>query len=345
MHPLSPALRYAGEIVHTLGSTNQHERVLHLVVDRLTRLTHCSTCAIIQIDPKTEYLTIENSQGLSLGFCNAFRKRIATAAAGRLLWTGAPVLLRGHPGEEECARELALEHPFRSCIAVQIAVDHRTLGYLHCDSQEADAFTDDDLALCTLFADIAAIALNKSRLFEENLRLDRVDRETGVEKYLPFLERVHAASARGSAFGEHFGVLILDIDNFKETVQTYGYDASRELLRALGETIRGILLPIDGIGRYGFDEFIVLLENCDLETSVQRARELRTAIAEQRYTTGGISTTASIGVAAFPQNGTTAEEIILTAKKAVFESQRAGRNLVCSFGDLWFAAEPHQTIV
>ena len=347
MKPLgqTPVTRYLAEIVNTLATTNQHERVLHLIVDRLVRLTHCATCAIVQIDPKTEYLTIENSQGLSNHFCNEFRKKIATETAGKLLWTGTPVRLRGVPEEAAQAAELMLEHPFRSCVAVQIAVDHRTLGYLHLDSQEPDAFSEEDLTLLSLFADLAGLALNKSRLFEENLRLDRTDHETGVEKYLPFLERVHAASVRGTAFGEHFGVLILDVDNFKDVVKTYGYDLSRELLRSLGGTIRGSLRPIDAVGRYGFDEFILLLENCDLEGAVRRAQELRTTIAEGRHTAQEIHSTISIGVAAFPQNGTTPEDILLTAKKALFESQRAGRNLVCSFGDVWFAHEPHQVIV
>ncbi len=329
--PGPQCFRYLAEILHTLSATNQHERILHFVVDRIVRLTKCQTCAIILIDPKTEYLTIQNWHGLSLTFCNEFRRRIATAAIGNLLWTGTPIVIRDAAAGPETAQEVQLEHPFRSCICVQISLDHRTLGYLHVDSNEPGALTQDHVEILGLFADIVALAINKSRLFEENLRLERVDKETGVEKYLPLLERIQSAVSRATEFGERFGVLLLDVDNFKETVKTYGYDTSRELLLSMAGVLRADLRPIDAVGRYGFDEFIVLLENADLPAVITRAQSIRESVARQKYTASEIHSTVSIGVALFPLNGTTADNLILTAKKALFEAQRSGGNEVYSF--------------
>jgi diguanylate cyclase (GGDEF)-like protein len=329
--PHPQCFRYLSEILHTLTATNQHERILHLVVDRIVRLTRCQTCAIVLIDPKTEYLTIQNWYGLSLTFCNAFRRRIATAAVGNLLWTGTPLVLSDSAGEPETARELQLEHPFRSCVCVQISLDHRTLGYLHVDAGEPGALTRDHTEMLGLFADIAALALNKSRLFEENLRLERVDGETGVEKYLPLLERIQEAATRAKEFGERFGVLLLDVDNFKEIVKTYGYETSRELLHTMAGVLRTDLRPVDAVGRYGFDEFILLLENADLPAVITRAQAIRESVARHRYTAKEIHSTVSIGAASFPLNGTTADDLILTAKKALFEAQRSGGNEVGSF--------------
>ncbi len=329
--PGPQCFRYLAEILHTLSATNQHERILHFVVDRIVRLTKCQTCAIILIDPKTEYLTIQNWHGLSLTFCNEFRRRIATAAIGNLLWTGTPLVIRDAAAGPETAKEIQLEHPFRSCICVQISLDHRTLGYLHVDSTEPGALTQDHAEILGLFADIVALAINKSRLFEENLRLERVDKETGVEKYLPLLERIQSAVSRATEFGERFGVLLLDVDNFKEIVKTYGYDASRELLLSIAGVLRTELRPIDAAGRYGFDEFIILLENADLPAVITRAQNIRESVARQKYTANEIHSTVSVGAALFPLNGTTADDLILTAKKALFEAQRSGGNDVCSF--------------
>jgi diguanylate cyclase (GGDEF)-like protein len=299
-----------------------------LIVDRIVRLTHCQTCAIVLIDPRTEYLHIENSFGLSLTFCNQFRRRIATAAIGHLLWTGTSVLIRGTEADPSVAAELQLEHSFASCVCLQIAVDHQALGYLHVDSTEINAFEEEDMERLGLFANIAGLALNKSHLFEENLRLERIDKETGLEKYLPFLEHVHGAVARAGEFGERFGILLLDVDNFKEIVKTYGYDLSRQVLRQMAVIALEHLRPIDSAGRYGFDEFVILIENADLAAIVQKAQLLRESIASIPYTEKKIDSSVSIGVASYPDDGRTADELLLSAKRALFEAQRKGRNSV-----------------
>src|SRR5512140_1766798 len=94
--PISPqCFTYVAEILGLLRTTNQYERVLHLIVDRISRLIHCQTCAVVLIDETTEYLRIDNFVGLSHTFCNDFRRHIATASIGRLLWTGTPITLNG----------------------------------------------------------------------------------------------------------------------------------------------------------------------------------------------------------------------------------------------------------
>jgi diguanylate cyclase (GGDEF)-like protein len=338
MQPISEqCYRYFAEIIRTLKGTNQYEGVLSLIVDRIVRATGCQTCAVVLIDPQTEYLHIDNAHNLSLTFCNSFRRRIATAAVGELLWTGKPVVIPDSSLNTPLAAEIQLEHPFASCICVQIAADQRTLGYLHVDSQTLSAFGAADAEHLQMFADIAGLALAKAQLYEENLRLDRMDRETGLEKYVPFLERLRAGMGRAEEFSENFAVIILDIDNFKSTVNTYGYDTSRVLLKEMGTLVKSSLRPIDAAGRYGFDEFIVMLANTGLEGSIEFANHLRSLIAAQHFTQHALASTVSIGVAAFPRNGTSPDTLILTAKNALFEAQRSGRNAVFSYKNEWYA--------
>jgi len=341
MHPINPqSLHYFAEIIRTCRSTNNAEQVLSLIVDRIVRSYHCSTCAVVLIDPKTEYLRIDNCHNLSLTFCNAFRRRITTTAIGRLLWTGKPILIRDSTGDQVLASEVELEHPFASCLLVQISVDQRTLGYLHCDSAEVEAFDAADIELVQLFADVAGLALVKAQLFQENMRLDRIDHETGLEKYVSFLERMKAAVERAEAFSENFAVLILDIDNFKDTVNTYGYDTSRQLLKEMGKVVEEHLRTVDAAGRYGFDEFVMMIANTDLEGGLEFANRLRERIATQHYTTRSMRSSVSIGVAAFPRSGTTADAVILTAKQALFEAQRSGRNTAYCFKSDWGVLDP-----
>jgi len=342
MNPPCTPPQYLAEILTTLKSTNQFEQVLHLIVDRITRLIHCQTCAVILIDQRTEYLRIDNFSGLSLTFCNKFHRTLATSAVGELLWTGNPVLITDSSANPTLANDLQLEHPFGSCICLQIAVDHRTLGYLHVDTRGPNELNESHLELLQPFADLAGIAIFKARLFEENLRLERIDRETGLEKYGPFLEKAQLSMERAQQFHEHFAVALLDIDNFKSIMNTYGYDTSRALLKDLGALVKSHLRGIDAAARYGFDEVVLLYANTDLDQAITLAHALRTSIETTPFTNHHISTTVSIGVAAHPQSGTETEDVILTAKKALFEAQRTGRNTVFSYASAWYEQEAEQ---
>lgn len=316
------------EVLAALKTTNQHQKVLHLIVDRITRIFKCQTCAVVIIDPSTEYLYVENDCGLSLTFCKSHRTKLATGAIGRLLWTGKPILISDEECDPQLTSEVKLEHSFGSAACVQISVDHRTLGYLHADSKEKNVFDERDLRLLQCFADIAGLALVKDQLYEENMRLDTIDRETGLEKYVSFLEKLNVSMERAKDFNDDFSLLLLDVDNFKEVVHTYGHDASKQLLKEMGSLVKLRLRPIDACGRYGFDEFIVLLANAHMDDAIAHAKNLTRVIAETPFTQQKIGSAVSIGVSAYPVNGRTVQELLITLKEALFEAQRAGRNTI-----------------
>jgi len=321
-------LGYFAELMKTCKSGAQYERVFHLIVYRIARLYRCQAVAIVLIDPKTEYLNIVNNYGLSYTFCNEFRKRLATGAIGELLWTGKPIVISDSGNEPDRTDEVRLEHAIGSCICLQIAVDHRTLGYLYAGSSAKHVFTEDDVLPMQAFADIAGMAFFKSQLYEENLRLERIDRETGLEKYAPFLERVRWVLKRAEASGEPFSLILLDVDNAKSITNTYGPEASVEMLRQLAGIVQAGHGHLQSVARYGFDEFIVMLEQCAPAQAIEYAALLRKRVEEAHFTRHLLQSTISIGISSHPDNGTTVDDLLVTAKNAVFEAQRAGKNRV-----------------
>jgi diguanylate cyclase (GGDEF)-like protein len=325
-------LGFISEILGVLKSTHQHEQVLHLIVDRIVRMYRCQTCAVVLVDPATEYLNIALAHGLSFTFEKAFRRKLATGAIGRLLWTGRPILIRNGASDPFLSEEIQLEQPFGSAVCIPITANHRSLGYLHIDTAGKEEFTAADVSILQSFADFAALAIHKAQLIEDNLRLDRIDHETDLEKYAPFLERLREGIERSKALNESFSLMILDVDNFKHIASTYGYDSSREMLRQMAGLIKSKLRDIDAAGRHGFDEFIVLRGNSDMVESVLFADELRGQINETTFTGRGIQTTVSVGVAVYPRHSTTVEALLHNVKQALFEAQRSGRNRVSLFG-------------
>ncbi len=321
-------LSFFSEVLGILKATHEPERVLSLIVDRIVRMYGCQTCAVIIIDPATEYLRVFTNHNLSHLYVKEFRRSLGTGAIARMLSTGLPILIADGEQEPQIAREVQLEHPFRSAVCMQIVAEHRTLGYLHADARDSNVFSMNDLRILQSFADLTSIALNKSYLYEKNLRLDPVDPETDLEKYAPFLERLSTSLSRAEANRESLSLFILDIDNYKQIGGTYGYEASKRLLKGIAGIIKSRLRPMDAASRYGFDELIILRENSLLDNGVAFAEELRKMIEETEFTQEKIRTTVSIGVAAFPGNAESEKDLLLASKEALYHAQHSGRNRV-----------------
>lgn len=321
-------LNFFSEVLSILKSTHEPERVLSLIVDRIVRFYRCQTCAVIIIDPTTEYLRVSTNHNLSHLYVKNFRRSLGTGAVARMLSTGRPILITDGEQDPQLVSEVQLEYPFRSAVCLQIAAEHRTLGYLFADAREPNAFTEHDLHILQSFADLSSIALNKSYLYDKNLRLDPVDPETDLEKYAPFLERLGTSVSRAITNHESISLFILDIDNYKQIGGTYGYEASKRLLKEIANIIKSHLRPVDAASRYGFDEMIILRENTPLNEGIVFANELRIAVEKAEFTAQQIRTTVSIGVAAFPKNAASEKELLLAAKEALFSAQHSGRNRV-----------------
>lgn len=321
-------LRYLAEITTTLSSTYEPERVLHLVVDRLVRMYQCQTGAIITINPRTEYLQIINACGISLTYAKQFHRTISMGAVADLIWTGKVVMIHDGAAEPEKTDELKLEHPFISCICIPLTINHRTFGYLHLDSMRPYAFNRDDQTILTTYAQLAALALDRAKLYDEVLRLERIDRESGLEKYSFFIERLQELMERALRFNETMGLIFFDVDNYKEIVNTFGYEQSLKFIKEFGTLVRRAIRPIDLASRFGTDEFIILHPNTPVSVVLDQAEQIRKLIAETPFTDKHIRTTVSIGVGIYPQDGSDIQTLMVNAKNAVIEAQRSGRNTV-----------------
>lgn len=327
-------------IINKLKNSQQYEHVFHLLIEKIKRLYDTQICAIILIDPKTEYLRVENSSGLSLTFCKGFRKQVTTGEVGKLLWTGIPVLISDSRLDEKRAKELKLQKPFGSCVALQISVNRREKGYLYVDSTDAGHFVEEDIPVLQMFADIAGLALHKYRLQEKVKRLERIDPLTGLATYASFTEKLNECYNRANAFGESFTLIIFDIDNFKYIVNTFGNELADELLKEISDVIRSRIRTVDSACRYGVDEFVLLLEKTDLDETILFAENFRKYIDDNVFTRQEIDSSISVGVSVYPVNGSNLEELMLTGKHALFEAQRSGRNVVMYYRAAWYAGEP-----
>jgi diguanylate cyclase (GGDEF)-like protein len=136
---------------------------------------------------------------------------------------------------------------------------------------------------------------------------------------------------RASRQSKMVAVLMLDVDYFKKFNDTFGHEAGDSVLREVAETLRQSVRNEDIICRYGGEEFVAILPEISLEGALERAEFLRRMVSEIRTRfrgTGLREITISIGVAMYPQNSETTEQILRAADRALYEAKSRGRNCV-----------------
>jgi diguanylate cyclase (GGDEF)-like protein/putative nucleotidyltransferase with HDIG domain len=150
-------------------------------------------------------------------------------------------------------------------------------------------------------------------------RVSRTDPLTGCLNRRGFEERSDAELARAERTGVPLGYVLVDLDSFKELNDLHGHDAGDEMLCWVVDTLDGALRPMDAVGRLGGDEFAVLVPGAGQHEAAAVAERLRDALA--------VRTPSSLGSAAFPADGTDAEELHHRADTRLYEVKH-GRSAV-----------------
>ncbi len=161
---------------------------------------------------------------------------------------------------------------------------------------------------------------------------------TGLVNRTAVIDTLQRELARARREGNHIGVILAEVDRLKEINDKYGHAAGDAVLREAARRIRSMVRPYDTVGRYGGEEFLVIVPGCDDKAALSQAERLRAVLAAQTMdlsewgkfssaTEGKISPTLSLGVATA---GTTNEpELLLrVAEAALTRAQKAGRNRV-----------------
>ncbi|MDR1996628.1 diguanylate cyclase [Azonexus sp.] len=139
--------------------------------------------------------------------------------------------------------------------------------------------------------------------------------------------------SRARREGSPLSLVMLDIDHFKRVNDTYGHQAGDEVLRVLAATLQADIRAEDTACRYGGEEFLVLLPNMPLTAAIERAEGWRRAVETLTVEHGGVAVTCtiSLGVAAYPEHGTTPDDLTRCADLALYRAKAAGRNRVLAY--------------
>ena len=342
----------------TLSSTHDLHRILQVILQTALSATNARAGIVLLLDPADGRLVARCAEGLTgrwdVPEADLPALRVAPGAGilGAVAASGEPRRgIRG-PGAG------VLEEPAcRTYVAVPICApatvgdplvpgdalvtgQPATLGVLALyDRLGGDEFDDADLLTLRTFAGQAGVAVHNVRVHEEAQRLSLTDPLTGLWNYRYLRESLRREVERASRFGRMLTVLVLDLDHFKDVNDTYGHAAGDTVLGEFARRIRIGLREVDVAFRQGGEEFVVLLPETDgyggaivAERLGAAVRDIPVPIDPRRpdATTGRlidrVAISVSIGIAVFPEHGSTAQQVLDAADDALYAAKNAGRD-------------------
>lgn len=328
------------EISQAVSSSLHSDEVLYNIVKSVGKLIDVARCSIVRIGRMKDVGYIVTSYenpgiknlALDLGKYPEIRKSLEIKET---------VIIEDiqHDPMMDSVKDVLKGLGFSSLLVIPIIVRDKVVGTLFLRTARKErSFTQREVKLCQVIANLAATALTNAHLFESvelaNLELEKLaitDGLTGAYNNRHFRTRLDEEFNRAKRYGTPLSCIMMDIDHFKNINDAFGHSQGDRVLRDIADVIKQIVRQTDIVARYGGEEFVVLLPQTSEEGAFVEAERLREAINGYRCsgTDKCIMVTASLGVSTFPSSEiSTADDLVGRADNALYKAKRNGRNQV-----------------
>jgi diguanylate cyclase (GGDEF)-like protein len=250
------------------------------------------------------------------------------------------------PGDGPLCRHIPVA-PAHGYLCVPMIAQGETLGVFHIELGPPPAGQDnpthglkEQLALAV--GEDMALALANLKL-RETLRSQAIrDPLTGLFNRRYMEETLERELKRSKRTESPLAVIMMDLDHFKQYNDTFGHNAGDDLLSALGSLLKSQVREEDIACRYGGEEFLLIIPSASQEVALERAELIRQAVRQMHQHHANVKPmTISLGVAAYPDHGSSSLELIKAADVALYQAKRAGRDRVVLSNDARETKTPH----
>ncbi len=328
------------DISNRLGSAQKQEDIVDYVLLQVRDLLPCQQVQLFLIDDDTGQLMLTTSRS-ALGQEGAPPDGHPTVLSDlRGCWAlnqGQPFVVSDIERHFRCREDASGEGvPARSYACIPILAGGKPFGVLRIVAAEPRGLTREHLRLINAITGQLGVAVQRMRLMRQLEERTVRDPLTDVSNHRHFLEKLRAELTRSLRSKLPVAVLYVDVDNFKEHNDRFGHQIGDGVLRTVAQVLGECVRASDEVGRVGGDEFALFLPNTDADGASIVAEKLRERLAETRFPGDFhqpvVRATVSIGLATFPSHGTTAEEVMRAADRALYRSKAAGRDRVMVAG-------------
>ncbi len=315
------------EAAKAVSGTLDLRTVLDSLVTVTCRAFGYENGALLLVEADTGDLVVEAAYGYHHPVVGV-RVAVGTGISGWVARTGSPLMV---DDVSQDLRYYQIDDRIRSEMAVPLIAEGKVLGVFNIESTRLSAFGPRDLHLLGTLASYAVVAIQNARLYEQAQRLAITDGLTELYNHRYFYEALERLLERARRDAQPLAIIMAEIDRFKHHNDTYGHKSGDEVLRTIAGLLRRGSRPSDIVARYGGDEFMVVLPGASGAAAYETAERLRRTVEAYPLLANGdviTSVTMSVGVAAFPQDGATANALVEAVDRAQYIAKRSGGNKV-----------------
>lgn len=320
LEPVDPRAALLYEVANRLTQVPDLEKALGEISELIRTAMNADKCLVIQAGG---FDRIE-----ALGF--------STEIAQQVIEKHTPVVVPEPEGQiPKALSKSALLMRIRTSLCVPVMIGEEVAGLIlmHKTDPVVRLYDHADVQLAVAVGYQTSLTIQRARLLEQAQVLEEwavTDSLTGLYNRRQTLNLAELEFQRAQSLQRPLSMLMLDIDRFKEVNDTHGHPVGDQVLKEVAGRLKTQLRSIDTLGRYGGDEFVILLVDTGLEGARMISERLRLAVAEKPVETeqGPIGVTVSIGVTALAEDSKSIAEMLDQADKAMYAAKAKGRNQV-----------------
>ena len=224
------------------------------------------------------------------------------------------------------------ERNMHSIISSPISIGSKLYGIMRLESKKPTVFSLEDSRVLNIICDLTAVVLEKAYLFTKIKELGIRDSLTNIFLRNYFLERFREELARASSKNSRFGLVILDIDDFKRVNDTYGHTVGDLVLKKVASILqKNVKDSGNVVARLGGEEFVFIVVESGKDRVKNIAEDIRKKIYRStvNFRRKHINVTVSLGLAMYPDDGIDIQPLLNTADKFLYQAKREGKNKLC----------------
>lgn len=329
-------------VYEEMAGIDSMEELCDTLLDRSCELSGATSGSIMLHDRERDLLVITAVRGMNSALAQRFSVRMGSGIAGKVAQTGQPVLVDDIVSDGRFSVGRRSRFRTGSFVSLPLTCNGELLGVLNlADRQDLLPFTNKDLNQLRRLSGHAAAVMRRLKAHEGVRELELLSiTDPLTELYnRRFLERrMDEELARSIRYGLRLSVMLLDLDSFKLYNDICGHQAGDMALQKVARILKRSVREIDVVTRYGGEEFCILLPETPNADAMHVAERIRYGIqhelfaGEEKLPLGSL--TISIGISTYPDNGSSAAELISSADIALYRAKADGRNRIVDSIDI-----------